>query len=66
MPEHRRKFSPQFKAEAVPMVISIGKPVAEVARDLGIDDGTFGEVGETGGASIRSRTSLFLLWSVRA
>jgi hypothetical protein len=24
MPEHRRKFSPQFKAEAVPMVISTG------------------------------------------
>ena len=35
MPEHRRKFSPQFKAEAVQMVISTGKPIAEVARDLG-------------------------------
>ena len=28
MPEHRRKFSPQFKAEAVQMVIETGKPVA--------------------------------------
>jgi len=36
MPEHRRRFSPQFKAEAVQMVISTGKPIAEVARDLGI------------------------------
>ena len=42
MPEHRRKFSPQFKAEAVQMVISTGKPIAEVARDLGIHDGTLG------------------------
>jgi len=42
MPEHRRKFSPQFKAEAVQMVISTGKPIAEVARDLGIHDGTRG------------------------
>jgi transposase-like protein len=42
MPEHRRKFSPQFKDEAVQMVISAGKPVAEVARDLGIHDGTLG------------------------
>jgi len=25
MPEHRRKFSPQFKAEAVQMVISTGR-----------------------------------------
>jgi transposase len=42
MPEHRRKFSPQFKAEAVQMVIETGKPTAEVARDLGIHDGTLG------------------------
>ena len=42
MPEQRRRFSPQFKAEAVQMVIETGKPVAEVARDLGIHDGTLG------------------------
>jgi transposase len=42
MTEHRRKFSPQFKAEAVQMVIETGKPIAEVARDLGIHDGTLG------------------------
>jgi transposase-like protein len=42
MTEHRRKFSPQFRAEAVQMVISTGKPIAEVARDLGIHDGTLG------------------------
>ena len=42
MPEQRRKFSPQFRAEAVQMVIETGKPIAEVARDLGINDGTLG------------------------
>ena len=42
MPEHRRRFSPQFKAEAVQMVIETGKPIAEVTRDLGIHDGTLG------------------------
>ena len=42
MPEHRRRFSPQFKAEAMQMVIETGKPIAEVARDLGIHDGTLG------------------------
>lgn len=36
MPEKRRKFSPQFRAEAVQMVIETGRPVAEVARDLGV------------------------------
>ena len=42
MPERRRKFSPQFKAEAVQMVLETGKPIAEVARDLGVNDGTLG------------------------
>lgn len=41
MPE-RRRFSPQFKAEAVQMVISTGKPIAVVARDLGIGETTLG------------------------
>ena len=42
MPERRRKFSPQFKAEAVQLVIETGRPIAEVARDLGVHDGTLG------------------------
>ena len=42
MPEQRRKFSPQFRAEAVQMVIETGKPIAEVARDLGVNHGTLG------------------------
>ncbi len=46
MPEQRRKFSPQFKAEAVQMVLETGKPIAEVARDLGINEGTLPELGE--------------------
>ncbi len=42
MPESRRKFSSQFKAEAVQMVIETGRPIAEVARDLGVNHGTLG------------------------
>jgi transposase len=42
MSERRRKFSPQFKAEAVQLVIETGKPIAEVARDLGVNDGRLG------------------------
>lgn len=42
MAEQRRRFSPQVKAEAVQMVIETGRPIAEVARDLGIHDGTLG------------------------
>ena len=39
MPEVRRRFSPQFKAEAVQMVLETGRSIAEVARELGIDPG---------------------------
>jgi transposase-like protein len=42
MAEVRRKFSPQFKAEAVQLVLETGKPIAEIARDLGVHDGTLG------------------------
>ena len=42
MPEQRRRFSAQFKAEAVQMVIETGRPITEVARDLGIHDGILG------------------------
>ena len=42
MPERRRRFSPQFKAEAVQLVIETGRAIAEVARDLGVNDGTLG------------------------
>jgi transposase len=38
----RRKYTPQFKAEAVELVTSSGKTATEIARDLGISDGTLG------------------------
>jgi len=38
----RRKFTPEYKSEAVQYVISSGQPVAEVARGLGIVEGTLG------------------------
>ena len=38
----RWKFTPEYKAEAVQYVISSGQPIAEVARNLGIVEGTLG------------------------
>jgi transposase len=38
----RRKFDEQFKEGAVRIVRETGKPVAQVARELGICDGTLG------------------------
>ena len=37
-----RKFTVEYEVEAVRMVIESGRPIAEVARDLGINEGTLG------------------------
>ncbi len=42
MADRRRKFSPQFKAEAVQMVVGAGRPIAHVARELGVVEQTLG------------------------
>ncbi len=41
-PRSRRKFSDGFKRDAVEIVRSSGKPIAQVARELGIYDSTLG------------------------
>ena len=38
----RKKYTQEYKDEAVGLVISSGRPIAEIARDLGINEGTLG------------------------
>ena len=42
MGSQRREFSPEYKDEAVKLVINTGRPVATVARELGIKEQTLG------------------------
>ena len=42
MAEARRKFDEDFKQGAVRLVRETGKPIAQVARELGVNEGTLG------------------------
>lgn len=42
MSRQYRKFSPEFKDDAVRLVIDGSRPIAQVARELGINEGTLG------------------------
>jgi transposase-like protein len=37
-----RTFTAEYREEAVKMVIETGRPIAQVARELGINEGTLG------------------------
>ena len=42
MPERRKKYDREFCEGAVRIVEGTGKPIAQVARDLGVHEGTLG------------------------
>jgi transposase len=42
MADSRRKFDEDFRRGAVQIVRETGKPIAQVARELGINEGTLG------------------------
>lgn len=40
MPRPKKNFSPEFRAEAVKLVIETSRPIAVVAREIGVNEGT--------------------------
>jgi transposase len=41
-PRRRREFTTEFKRDAVELVRTTGRPIAQVAKELGIYDSTLG------------------------
>ncbi|MEZ5090176.1 MAG: transposase [Micropruina sp.] len=42
MSEKRKKYDQEFREGAVQIVEETGKPIAQIARDLGVNEGTLG------------------------
>jgi transposase len=40
--KNQRRYTPEFKEEAARLVVESGRPVAQVAQELGISDQTLG------------------------
>ena len=45
MPEKRRKYDREFREGAIRIVNETGRPIAQVARELGVNEGTLGQLG---------------------
>ncbi len=41
MSQSRRRYTPEYKDEAVKLVIDSGRPVSAIAKDLGINEGAW-------------------------
>ena len=41
----RQEFSPEFRVEVVRLVIDRSRPIVEVAREIGVNEGTLGKLG---------------------
>jgi transposase len=65
-PRTRRGFTKEFKRDAVALVRTTGRPIAQIARDLGVYDSTLGnwvrqdaiDRGEREGLTSEERTRL--------
>lgn len=42
MPRPKKSYSPEFREEAVKLVIETSRPIVQVAAELGVQEGTLG------------------------
>ena len=42
MPRPKKSYSPEYREEAAKLVIETSRPIAQVAKELGVQEGTLG------------------------
>jgi transposase len=42
LPRPKKSYSPEYREEAVKLVIETSRPIAQVAKELGVQEGTLG------------------------
>lgn len=42
MPRPKKTYSPEYREEAVKLVIETSRPIAQVAKEIGVQEGTLG------------------------
>jgi transposase len=42
LPRPKKTYSPEYREEAVKLVIETSRPIAQVAKELGVQEGTLG------------------------
>jgi transposase len=57
MPERRRKYESEFKDEAARMVVETSRPIAEVAREIYVNEPSPASTGPCGYQRSRARLS---------
>ena len=58
MPDSRRKFDQEFREGAVRIVRETGKPIAQIARDLGVPGVSAPRAGAAGDVQVRPQADL--------
>jgi hypothetical protein len=54
LPRPKKSFSPEYKDEAVKMVIETSRPIARIAKELGINEGTLGNPRPSNACALRN------------
>lgn len=55
MSQSRRRYTPEYKDEAVKLAIDSGRPTSSIAKDLGINEGKLGAGSRPGGGHIKTK-----------